>query len=399
MRRRAWAVFLATVFALLPVAGCTNEPETPETREESVTESAAETEPETTTEAREKAMKPTAFEEDKYYFKDLEDAYAVQIVGRTMYVENDITMDWSGSGVRMNVRTEGETMTVSYRNTYPMVFSVYVDGQETVREICSGQSYLRIPLEAGEHLVSIIKESGVSIKPEDYSYFCWLRFGGEFLRRPEDQQYFIEVIGDSIASGDGAVGVFTPGVDYNYKDHSARASFGVVAANLLQADYSLVCRSGIGILKSRDVVGRPMPDCYDYISPWHDREHLYDFSKRRPDLIILELGANDGEFTAEEWVPALDRFVKQIRERNGNVPILWVGKSTRWYEEVKKYIAENDVPDMMAMQYSYGTSGAGSPATAKAGHPNVQEQYEFGTVVAAFIRENQLLKPRTCYVE
>ena len=344
-------------------------------------------------------MQPEAFEQDKYRFEALKDAGAVRIVGRTEFLNEKMTLDWGGSGILMNLRTEGETLTIEYENSYAMFFSIEVDGVETNRERVEGKGFLRIPLKAGEHSVSVIKDTEISIQDKSYSYLNYLKFSGEFLKAPPEKPYYIEIIGDSIASGDGALGVFTPGVNYALNEHSAKASFGYVACSLLNADYSMVTRGGIGLLKARDELQRRMIDIYDYASPYNDRENPYDFSARFPNMVILELGANDGEFTAEEWVPALDEMVKMIRSRNGVIPILWVGKSTRWYEEVQKYIEENNVLDMYAMQYSYGTSGAGSPATAKAGHPNAQEQSEMGTAVAEFIRTHDMLEPRACFLE
>ena len=350
-------------------------------------------------EATEEAVRADSFEESKYRFEALKKAGAVKILGRTEFLNDKLTMDWSGSGVVFRVRTAGETMTIEYESSYAMYYSVEVDGVETAREHTEGKGFLRIPLKAGEHTVSVVKDTEISIKDKSYSYLNYVRFGGDFLKAPDEKPYLIEVIGDSIACGDGALGVFTPGVNYALSEHSAKASFGVVAANELGADYSLVTRGGIGLLKARDELNRRMIDIYEYASPYNNRENPYDFSARFPNLVILELGTNDGEYTAEEWVPALDEMVKMIRSHNGVIPILWVGKSTRWYEEVQKYISDNDVIDMYAMQYSYGTSGSGSPATATAGHPNAAEQYEMGTAVAEFIRKNTLLEPRACFID
>ena len=55
-------------------------------------------------------------------------ANAVKLVGRTMFVGTDMTLDWGGSGFIAIVRTKGETMTVEYENNYGTVFSVAIDG-------------------------------------------------------------------------------------------------------------------------------------------------------------------------------------------------------------------------------------------------------------------------------
>ncbi len=333
-------------------------------------------------------MKPKAFAPNCYYLEDLKNAGAVRIVGRTAFVGTKMTLDWSASGILLNVRSAGECLEIVHESNYAMDIAVQADGGEPFRILTEGEGTFQIPLEAGEHTLSILKDTEIPILAGNFSFWKELHFSGEFLPAPPEKPLYVEVIGDSIACGDGALGAFTPGVNYALADHSARASFAFVALELLGADYSFVTRGGIGILRARDEFQRRMKDIYEYVSPYHNRELRYDFSARRPDLIILELGANDGIFTIEEWVPALDALVQQVRRLNGPVPILWIGKNQVKYAAVLEYIEKNQVPDMLAMQYSYGTSGAGSPSTAKAGHPNAAEQREMGVAVAAFIQEN-----------
>ena len=388
---------LILALAMIFAAGCagngTGKPEdTSEAPETSApTEQATE---EVTEEPTEEALQVESFQENKYRFEALKKAGAVRIVGRSEFLNDKMTVDWGGSGIILNVRTEGETMTVEYETSYAMYYSVEVDGVETAREFADGKGFIRIPLQAGTHTVSVLKDTEISIQDKSYSYLVSLRFGGEFLKAPADKSYYIEIIGDSIASGDGALGVFTPGVNYALADHSAKASFGYVAAEMLGADYSMVTRGGIGLLKARDELQRRMIDIYEYASPYNDRENLYVFSVRVPDLVILELGANDGGYEEYQFYDKLKEFIAQIRKVYGpDVPIVWFGSSGRFYGTMVRYMAnvKNEDTNLYAFRFEYGRTGSAALATQTSGHPNAAEQLETAEKIFEFLKMNELI--------
>ena len=103
------------------------------------------------------------------------------------------------------------------------------------------------------------------------------------------------------AGGSGsAEGVsYAPGVQWGATDHSGRSSFGWYLSQMLNADLSIVARGGIGLTdgtegkqeetESKDAT---MLDIYPYASGHNQTDGLYDFA-RKPDLVVIELGAND----------------------------------------------------------------------------------------------------------
>ena len=69
----------------------------------------------------EKFMEPVAYKENHYYMKDLDGC--IKRLGRTQYKDNELTCDWSGTGILFKVYTEGETMVVGYHTNYDTYFT------------------------------------------------------------------------------------------------------------------------------------------------------------------------------------------------------------------------------------------------------------------------------------
>ena len=281
-------------------------------------------------------------------------------------------------------------MIVGYRTTYEVVFSAAVDGEEIVRDVYKGTGEFTIPLSAGEHTVSIVKDSMISVNASDESFLTSVKFDGEFLRRPDDKGMLIEVVGDSIACGFGARGVFKDDEMSKTIECSARDSFASVVAYYADGDLSLISRGGIGLLQSQGEEGYTLFDLYPYVSPYHDHETEWGF-ERKADLVILEASTNDAEFSNEEWAEALRKTVSLIREKNGeNVPIVWAGRLDKQYLAVEALKEETGDENLYAVQFSYGSSGGAGTSHSAAGHPNTEEQYVFGTVIMRYLSDHKL---------
>lgn len=393
------ALLLCLVFVISMLTGCGEQ--ATETPTAAPTQSETESVPETTAESTEEKgafgdlMNPTAYKEGHYYLDDLEAAGCLKRFGRTQFEEHSLTCDWSATGIGFRIKSEGSTMTVSYQTSYDTYFAVFIDGKKVSHEsLAKGKGNIRFKVESGDHEIELRKENEINIEQQSYCYLTELQLkNGAFYARPEDKKYFIEIIGDSIACGDGCLGVFNPDKPlWNINDHSATSSFAAVCARQFDADYSLVSRGGIGVIKSRDAVGLPMPKIYPYISPYRDTVHEYDFA-RKPDLIIYELGANDGEYSAEDYYAATVAFLDEVYARYGkDVPVLWTGRAQGFYDKMKQYKEDHPEIRFYQMHFDYGSSGAGGSSTSVSGHPNVAEQEEYGEILALFIEKEGILK-------
>ncbi len=155
----------------------------------------------------------------------------------------------------------------------------------------------------------------------------------------DDKAHLIEFIGDSITCGYGVDGEYN--VDhFQTANEDATKAYAIRTAEKLGADYSLVCYSGHGILSGYTSGGTL--NKRDLVPPYYElcghcsaklpeggkiQDDKWDFAKK-PDLIVINLGTNDSSYTGydvakmKEFAAAYVEFLRQIREKNPDAPIL-----------------------------------------------------------------------------
>lgn len=317
----------------------------------------------------------------------------VKWLNRTTPVKSGMAADWSASGFEMHLRSDGGEFRVYYQVNYSLFFAVFVDGVQVDRPLCSGSgNSFAVTLSAGEHTVKVCKETEVST-----SSSCTLtgvEFAGEILERPADQELLIQVIGDSIACGDGSLGTYVSGQAWVLQDHSGTHGYAYLLGQALQVDVDIVARGGIGLIKAAGdyTIGQ----LYDYVNRYRSTKDMVNFETERvPDIIIVEQGANDsvnnGTCTETEYQDELLRFVKMLRQKWGDGPaIVWVGKNAGHYasaQNIKAYVGDR----YHTFQFSYGGGGSAALATQSSGHPSATEQQDMANAIAAFLRENGIV--------
>lgn len=148
------------------------------------------------------------------------------------------------------------------------------------------------------------------------------------------KQHTIEFIGDSITCGYG--------IDDEVKEHSFKNStedgtktYAIKTANALDADYSIVSVSGVGVISNYTSAGvknadNVMPKYYDKVAyswssfgDWSSPAKMdWDFEKFQPEAIVVNLGTNDSSYVAgnaarqQEFVEGYVDFLKKIRSNN-----------------------------------------------------------------------------------
>jgi lysophospholipase L1-like esterase len=196
----------------------------------------------------------------------------------------------------------------------------------------------------------------------------------ETIKPTAQKSFYMEVIGDSITSGYGFYGVKKKDVKMSH--YSVGPSYGRKAADLLDADFSIISRGGIG-LQSAAGPGKPTTSdvLYDYVNYYRDQETKYDFA-RKPDVVVVALGTNDKDTTT--YHEQMTKFLAQISARN-NEPKLKIvimhNMMTDRYETLFGQIAAED-PYCWELKV---------PRTPK-GHPSMESEAEFAVMLADFIK-------------
>ena len=151
--------------------------------------------------------------------------------------------------------------------------------------------------------------------------------GGEFLPLPEPQ-YRLEFVGDSITSGEGAIGA-KPEEDWVGAFFSAENHYGRLTADALGAEYRCISQSGWGLVTGWDNdVRHVMPPYYTQVcgvamgqrNAALGAQQDNDFAAWKPDAVIVNLGTNDtGAFDNPPWQdPATGKTHQMRRLSNGD---------------------------------------------------------------------------------
>jgi len=199
--------------------------------------------------------------------------------------------------------------------------------------------------EVGKHVVRLLK---VSEGNKGSIYIKEIKTDSEKIFPTPVKSKKIEFIGDSIMCAFGAMD--TEG-DFTTKNEDGTKSYAYKVAQKLNADYSIFSYSGYGIYSGLSFTGTRntdylVPPLYDKLGKltWNV-EHPenttlamtdveWDHHEFEPDLIVINLGTNDGTFirtipddaTREvektNFIEEYKNFIKHIRSVHPNANIL-----------------------------------------------------------------------------
>lgn len=268
-------------------------------------------------------------------------------IGRTHLVEDTLWLVHSGSGAEFCFRGTKAVVTMladsivdSTEEEHARI-AIYVNGICMVTDLMNEKEQSYVVLESDreeECTVTIIKlseapMSTVGIKSVETD-------SEKGIARTEDRARFIEFIGDSITCG---YGVEDEDKEHHFKTSTENVTraYAYKTAKELDADYSMVSFSGYGIISGYTATGETkiteqrVPDYYEMLAysrgvylDCKPMEFTWDFTKRQPDLIVVNLGTNDDSYTLdypdrkEEYRMAYVGFLKKIRKNNPDAKIL-----------------------------------------------------------------------------
>ena len=296
----------------------------------------------------------------------LTDKQNFRVLGRAVYAKNGLICDFSSSGVEFTLDCGGTIWaTLQVSDSPGTRFRAYVDGKPG-DAITFTPDFLTQPLasniEPGVHTIRVVKDvpaTNVQMLLTSISVCA----KPETIKPTAERPYYIEIIGDSITGGSGMYG---PGPGNTNSSTSALA-YGVLAADQLQADYSLVCRGGIGL--SAKTGGVTMNELYDYENYYRDNETKYEFT-RKPDAVVIALGTNDKDDV--DFYNLMKKFIAQVRSRYNDqsikIVLIYNMMNERHAADFEKIAAEDRlVWDLKMVRNNEGYGG----------HPNANAHISF----------------------
>lgn len=274
-------------------------------------------------------------------------------------------------------------------------FTVYIDGKRSATrfKVGSGKTEkLKIATFTGNyyHTVKIVKQTE----------FKWslatiktLQITGYLNKISQEKEYYVEFLGDSLTTAYGNIG--TPSVDGDIADspdyQDGTKSYAYLFADAIGADYSMISRSAAGLSQCWDS-NSPILDYYKKHSKDRNSEDFDIKNARKPDLIVLHLGANDynvGGSNKTNFVSKGKELIDYFRTNYGtDVPIIWAydpneGFPDKVKEIINYYGGESAGYYTLALPWS--EAGAG-------GHPSANEHQKHAKLLVDLVISKNIIK-------
>ena len=318
--------------------------------------------------AEEKALESKGYPLTEFSLLDKQN---FRVLGRAIYDDKGLICDFSASGVEFTLECAGTLWASIDPNAGGTRFRAYVDGRRG-EAITLSKERPTMPMfcdiELGVHTIRIIRDTQVAK--------TLVRLTGvtasakkETIKASEPRSLYIEINGDSISGGAGLYG----GPKWDGSAYSAGRSYGLQAADLLNADCTIVSRGGIGLQKKT-----PSDLIYDYQNYYRDPETKYVFS-RKPNLVVVALGTNDKK--EEGYYEQYKKFIAQIRDRYQDSSLKMVimyNMMNKLHADTFLKIAEED-PNVWALKVPMDREGKGH-------HPTIAGHAQYAQLLADFLK-------------
>lgn len=228
----------------------------------------------------------------------------------------------------MNLNCEGDII-LNITSTKAIKLSVTVDGT-TTKNIAVGEGISNIKVATGLskniHTLEVVNETGLidGSKVDINS----VSFNGTVEAAPENKDLYIEFIGDSISAG---YGLSVTSGDH----HDATLAHPYLATKILDADYTILAKSGMGVAYSENEANI-FENVYPYVNTTRSQDKFTPV--RTPNLVVINLHTNDdyqwysvggnkeGDYYNKATFDAKFGFIiKTVTAQYGkNIPMLFV---------------------------------------------------------------------------
>jgi len=207
------------------------------------------------------------------------------------------------------------------------------DGTLTIHSLRKGEARQVVAVDGladGEHHVTLVKLQGPGNGRGGLTFHGLLTGAGTTLVLPRPLPALkIEVYGDSITEGEGAG---CPAGINDCGQNNGWFSFANVLARHLRCQIQNVGVGGLAVLDGtgyyeNGTVG--LETVYDKLNPCGDHKTPWDFSRYRPDLVLMAMGVNDQSKDGFNDLPLWKRTYKAIvhdihtRYGGGALPFLF----------------------------------------------------------------------------
>jgi hypothetical protein len=227
------------------------------------------------------------------------------------------------------------------------------------------------------HQIELVRLGGAWNASSKFSGF-FLDAGKILVEPPSRFTRRIEFYGDSITEGammsDQAFG-------------NGYLAYAATTARLLKAESSVVCKSGMGLVKGF-TLPQTLPGMFDRTVPMRG-DIKWDFSKWTPHVVVVNIGQNDS-WTGADPAVFIDTYVSFIKTLRGHYPkariICALGSmdatapNSKWPGYVGKAVERLKTEDKDTLVETFFFEFLGAK-----GHPNSKQARDMAEKLAAFL--------------
>ncbi len=274
-------------------------------------------------------------------------------------------------GVRSRVRVECEALHNAYSKTIPLATG----------------------LKEGYHHIEVYRQTEAQVSNFRADF---LTFTGTLLATAPESDLVIDVVGDSISGGYGALWNSSLGVSDPNANHPAyqdgTQTYAFLAGKALGADVRVLQSSGYGCVGGWNGREVNLQTMYPYLNWFRSQSYLNPFDPLA-DIVIINLGTNDystrdmNNMTNAEFQAGAKNLMSMAKQYNPGATVIWcTGMMGSYYaNEVKAAIAELGGADAgyHFLELPRGQGGAVS-------HPNAAQQKTASDVLLNYIKTNIL---------
>lgn len=330
----------------------------------------------------------------------------ITMVGRTDRSEVNAPKQWAAGGY-FTFGFEGNECVIEMNDEQPNgetrnIIEVAVDDNQSVAYRMSGirnviiigdeskaeqlkdslTNVISYPINngAGKHHVTICRDSETAM---GYTQLVSVKADNIFKWSP-DNGLKIEFIGNSITCGAESDTTMKAREEYKWGDwHRAYVGYGPRTARALNAQWSLVSVSGIGLIRSCCDMGITMPQVYDKII-LRDNKLSYDYAYQ-PDIICSCLGQNDGIQDSTAFCSAYVDFIKDVKAKNPQAKKIVMLSSPMDHGELNDWLCRmiKSIVDQLGNEgidnvtyyfYTKAWNGGGVDHPSEAEHAEIAEE-------------------------
>lgn len=323
----------------------------------------------------------------------------IQYSGRTEGIGTDkVTFGWSGARIRLRFQgssSVGLWLEDDSGDNYAMAWIDGGPGRKFRLDARDGFYPLADGLGAGEHTVEVVRVTEGFLGRTHFRGFVLERGAGPVAWRLAAGKRGIEFIGDSITCGYG-VEVDDPNLHFEPATENFCLGYSGLAARELEADYVVVARSGIGMVRNYDGPRDGSEDTMPQVYPatfYNHPERIGDARSFQPDVVCLNLGTNDFSTTGvnvEKFIATYAEFLRMLLARYPDAKIVLLqgpmdtsAGLRSALNAVRDGLSANDRPRVHFLALSpQGSVGLGADY-----HPNRAQSRINAAELASFLRQ------------